>query len=46
MVNLANTYTTSVADSLFLSQVSASTTYATKEELGGAGLNPFFLSLL
>lgn len=46
MVNLANTYTTSVADNKFLSQVSASTTYATKEELGGAGLNPFFLSLL
>lgn len=46
MANLANTYTTSVADNLFLSRVSASTTYATKEELGGAGLNPFFLSLL
>jgi len=46
MANLANTYTTSVADGKFLSQTSASTTYATKEELGGAGLNPFFLSLL
>jgi hypothetical protein len=27
----------------FLLQSSASVTYATKEELGGAGLNPFFL---
>lgn len=27
----------------YLTIVSASATYATKEELGGAGLNPFFL---
>ena len=28
----------------FLTIASASSTYATKEELGGAGLNPFFLA--
>ena len=31
------------ASSTYLTQSSASITYATKEELGGAGLNPFFL---
>ena len=31
------------ASTTYLTQASASTTYSTKEELGGAGLNPFFL---